>query len=192
MLKLYFSNPAKAGGSYQITVEVVDGNKLVYSQQYPMHTFHQVVVLPYEAKADKNSDHALTISGLQHVSKELKVNVTFSSLNTTVDTKAFEQVPNILIEVYGKIAENKRAEAIAFHEGTAKSIASDIKAKPYSINKSYKAYLLSDKSSKTPRYLPVMPTEGPSSSAVSVPEESASSSEPKSAEQKDLAELQKL
>lgn len=29
-----------------------------------MHSFHQYVVLPYEAKADKKSDYALNITGL--------------------------------------------------------------------------------------------------------------------------------
>jgi hypothetical protein len=61
-----------------------------------------------------------------------------------------------MIETYGRIAENKREEAKAFHEGTLKSMTVDQKAKPYSIGKSYKVYILSDKANKEPRYLPVM------------------------------------
>jgi hypothetical protein len=68
MMKLYMSQP-KAGGSYKVSVDVVDGSKLVCSHHFPMQTFHQFAVNPYEAKADKNSDHALTLTGLNHMAK---------------------------------------------------------------------------------------------------------------------------
>lgn len=93
MMKLYFSNPSKPGVSfsYQIGIEILDGGKVVYSQQQPHYSFYQYTVAPYEAKADKNSDYALTIGDLNHFSKDLRVVITFSSLTSAaVDPKAAE------------------------------------------------------------------------------------------------------
>jgi hypothetical protein len=83
----------------------------------------------------------LTITGLNHITKDLKVNVTYQSLaGANIDPKSIEYLPTLMIESYGKIAELKRAEAIGFHQGTEKAISADVKAKPYNINKSYKLY----------------------------------------------------
>jgi hypothetical protein len=123
MMKLYFAKPTKEGGSYLITVSISNKGKLVYSHQFPMYTFHQCVVLPYEPKADQTSDHALTINSLNILTQELQVTIQFNSLNSAVDTKAHEQVSNVFIESYGKIQEHKRAEALVFYDNVLKQVS---------------------------------------------------------------------
>lgn len=65
-----------------MAVSVSDGAKVVFSKQYPVHAFHQFVVMPFEPKVFKHTDHALTINGLAHLCSKLSVAVTFSSLTT--------------------------------------------------------------------------------------------------------------
>ena len=116
--------------------------------------------MPYEAKADKNCDHALTIAGLSHITKEIKVNVSYQSLLATIDPKSTEYLPMLLVESYGKIAENKRLEAGNFHEGIVKALAEDKKAKPYQINKSFQVYIIQEGKDKKPfKYMPLVSKE---------------------------------
>jgi len=131
-IKIYFA-PHVPGSvaSHQINVRLDDGDKVIFYQHLPHYSFHQYCVLPYEAKAIKNQDYALTIGDLSHLTKELEVTVTYSSLTTAVPVNnpmkvpAENSPPNIKVEAYGKITESKREEAKSFYEGTLRSLSAD-------------------------------------------------------------------
>ena len=116
-IKIYFSS---VSGALLIAVSVCDNNKLVFQKHYPIHAYHQFVIMPYDSKASKQADHALKITGLSHQCRKLSVVVTFSILTTEV--LDMTQVPDFMVETYGKISESNRNEADSYYQGTLKAV----------------------------------------------------------------------
>ena len=54
----------------------------------------------------------MTISGLNHLSKKLKVMITFQNISASVDPIDQAMIPEVMIETYGKLVENQRTLAI--------------------------------------------------------------------------------
>jgi hypothetical protein len=70
---------------------------------YSAQVFFQISSTPYSATADQSVDHALTISGLNHLSKLLTVRIIYGATASTTDQiKANNAVfPKVVIEAYG-------------------------------------------------------------------------------------------
>lgn len=80
--------------------------------------------MAYDAKADKNSDYALTIGGLKTLAKELTVVVRFGSTNSTLEKGlASCIVPKVIIEAYGKISEQLIEQADLKYEAMVKAVS---------------------------------------------------------------------
>lgn len=107
-LKLYFEKLEKLENPYNflISIEVLNGAKVILSQSYPIYTYNQFAVLAYDSKADKNAEYALNISGLKTLAKELTMTIKFNPTNSTLE-KGINSciVPKVIIEAYGKISE---------------------------------------------------------------------------------------
>lgn len=89
-----------------ISIEILNGTQVVFSENYPVYTYNQFANLAYDSKADKNSEYALTIGSLKTLAKELSVRIKYGPTNSTLE-KGFSTcaVPKVIIEAYGKISE---------------------------------------------------------------------------------------
>lgn len=80
----------------------------------------------------------MTITGLNHVSKALQVEIQFIPRFVASDSaKDISTIPDVLIEAYGKIAENTRSIALNIYKVEESKLSELSRLKPYSIGASY-------------------------------------------------------